>query len=71
VTWGRAYGGKFIQLRKLTEMFYLYFFMAGTQWTTLGRLLKDFKKNFSQLRYSKSKDFICNSTKPFAVAATN
>lgn len=43
--------------------------MAETQWTTLGRPLRDLKKNFSELCYSKSKDFIRNSTKPFAVAA--
>lgn len=47
------------------------FFMAETQWRTLGRLLRGFKKNFLELHYSKSKDFICNSTKAFAAAATN
>lgn len=45
--------------------------MAETQQITLRRLLGDFKKNFSELCYLKSKDFTCNSTKPFVVAATN
>lgn len=45
--------------------------MAETQRTTLGRLLRGFKENFLELHYSKSKDFICDSTKAFAAAATN
>lgn len=43
--------------------------MAERQWTTLGGSLRDFKKKLSDLCYSKSKDFTCNSTKPFAVVA--
>lgn len=47
------------------------FFMAETQRTTLGRLLRGLKKNISGLHCLKNTDSIYNSTKPFAVAATN
>lgn len=53
------------------NVLFMFCFTPETQWTTLGGSLRDFKKKLSDLCYLKSKDFACNSTRPFAVVAAH